>query len=148
MQTKHPIGERISSIRTLKNINAEDFASKAGLSTGQLELIENGVSIPSLGVLIRISRALGVRLGTLIDDNAKDGPAIVKEKDRKLAYSFSTSEDKSREHLTFFSLASSKAGRHMEPFIVDIIPGESRNCQHCNWKLKWQISIYKRCCHS
>jgi len=51
MQTKHPIGERISSIRTLKNINAEDFASKAGLSTGQLELIENGVSIQNSVVL-------------------------------------------------------------------------------------------------
>jgi quercetin dioxygenase-like cupin family protein len=39
--------------------------------------------------------------------------------------SFSTSEDRNREHLTFFSLAPNKNGRHMEPFIIDLVPDKS-----------------------
>lgn len=125
MHASHPIGSKITALRSLKNFGPEDLAAKAALSVNQLSLIETGRSIPSLGVLIRISRALGIRLGTLLDDNEKEGPALVREKDRQLGYSFSTNEDIKREHLTFFSLAPNKAGRHMEPFIVDIKPGEN-----------------------
>jgi quercetin dioxygenase-like cupin family protein len=74
--------------------------------------------------LIRITRALGIRIGTLLDDTIKEGPAIVRANEHKSTLSFSTSENESREHLTFFSLAPNKAGRHMEPFIIDIIPDE------------------------
>ena len=118
------IGEKISTFRTLKKIEAEDLAKKAGLSLGQLNLIESGVSIPSLGVLIRISRAMGIRIGTLLDDSIEEGPAVMRANEYQSTLSFSTSEDESREHLTFFSLAPNKAGRHMEPFIVDIAPGK------------------------
>lgn len=126
MQTNHPIGDKIAALRTLKKIELQDLAHRTGLSVSQLTLIETGVSIPSLGVLIRISRALGIRIGTVLDDTIKEGPAVVRAKDRHTAQSFSTSEDKNREHLTFFSLAPNKAGRHMEPFIVDIKPGDNK----------------------
>jgi len=126
MQTNHPIGDKIAALRTLKKVELQDLADRTGLSVDQLKLIETGVSIPSLGVLIRISRALGIRIGTVLDDTIKEGPAIVRAKDRRTAQSFSTSESKSREHLTFYSLAPNKAGRHMEPFIVDIFPGENK----------------------
>jgi len=126
MKSNNSIGEKISMLRKLKKIQPHDLATRAGLSVGQLDHIESGVSIPSLGVLIRISRALGIRIGTLLDDTVKEGPAIVRAKDWHLAYSFSTHEDKTREHLNFYSLAPNKAGRHMEPFIVDILPGENK----------------------
>jgi transcriptional regulator with XRE-family HTH domain len=126
MKANNPIGGKIATLRNLKKIEPQDLATRAGLSANQLNLIESGTSIPSLGVLIRISRALGIRIGTLLDDTVKEGPAIVRAKDWHLAYSFSTHEDKSREHLNFYSLAPNKAGRHMEPFIVDILPGENK----------------------
>jgi transcriptional regulator with XRE-family HTH domain len=127
MNSNNAIGAKIAMLRNLKKIEAPDLAERAGLSPGQLELIEKDLSIPSLGVLIRISRALGIRIGTLLDDTVKEGPAVMRAKDRQQAYSFSTSEDINREHLTFFSLAPNKAGRHMEPFIVDIAPGENKH---------------------
>jgi transcriptional regulator with XRE-family HTH domain len=125
MQTNH-IGEKIIALRALKNTEPTEFAKRAGLSLNQLDLIESGTSIPSLGVLIRISRALGIRLGTLLDDSEKEGPAVVRASDWQQGYSFSTHEDKNREHLTFYSMAPNKAGRHMDPFIVDIEPGENK----------------------
>jgi transcriptional regulator with XRE-family HTH domain len=126
MNSNNPIGVKIATLRNLKNIQAADLASRSGLSLVQLELIETGRSIPSLGVLIRISRALGIRIGTLLDDTIKEGPSIMRGKDHMKAYSFSTSEDANREHMSFFSLAPNKAGRHMEPFIVDIVPGDDK----------------------
>jgi transcriptional regulator with XRE-family HTH domain len=125
MQAKNQIGSKIATLRNLKKIELHDLAIRSGLSVNQLKLIESDTSIPSLGVLIRISRALGIRIGTLLDDTVKEGPAIVRAKDRHSARSFSTSEDKSREHLTFYSLAPNKAGRHMEPFVVGIVPDEN-----------------------
>ncbi len=118
------IGKRISTLRTLKKIEIEDLAQKAGLSVDQLSSIENGDSIPSLGVLIRVTRSMGIRIGTLLDDTAKEGPAIIRSGEHQSALSFSTSENENREHLTFFSLAPNKTGRHMEPFIIDIIPND------------------------
>jgi mannose-6-phosphate isomerase-like protein (cupin superfamily) len=90
----------------------------------QLELIESGVSIPSLGVLIRITRALGARLGSLLDDTIKEGPAVIRANEYRSTMSFSTNENENREHLTFLSLAPNMTGRHMEPFIIDIVPNE------------------------
>jgi transcriptional regulator with XRE-family HTH domain len=124
MATNQLIGSKISALRLLKKIETEDLAQKTGLSVKQLNSIESGTSIPSLGVLIRITRALGIRIGTLLDDTIKEGPAIVRANEHRSTLSFSTSENESREHLTFFSLAPNKAGRHMEPFIIDVIPDE------------------------
>ena len=118
------IGEKISTLRTLKKIETEVLAQKAGLSVTQLNSIESGSSIPSLGVLIRVTRALGIRIGTLLDDTIIDGPAIIRSGEYQSTLSFSTSENENREHLNFFSLAPNKAGRHMEPFIIDIMPDE------------------------
>ena len=118
------IGKKISTLRELKKLAAEDLAAKAGLSVKQLNSIESGASIPSLGVLIRVTRAMGIRIGTLLDDSIKEGPAIIRADEHRSTLSFSTSENENREHLTFFSLAPNKTGRHMEPFIIDIIPQE------------------------
>jgi transcriptional regulator with XRE-family HTH domain len=122
MAINQHIGEKISAFRKLKKIDSETLAKKAGLSVKQLELIESGESIPSLGVLIRITRPLGIRIGTLLDDTVKEGPAIVRANEHQSTLSFSTSENQNREHLTFFSLAPNMNGRHMEPFIIDIVP--------------------------
>lgn len=124
MAINRVIGEKISTLRTLKKIGTEDLAQKAGLSVKQLGLIESGESIPSLGVLIRITRAMGIRMGTLLDDKVKEGPAIIRANERQSTLSFSTSKSENHEHLTFFSLAPNMTGRHMEPFIIDIIPNE------------------------
>ncbi len=121
------IGEKISSLRTLKKIDVADLAGKAGLSVKQLSYIESGVSIPSLGVLIKITRALGIRIGTLLDDTVKEGPAVIRTNEHQSTISFSTSENENREHLNFFSLAPNKAGRHMEPFIIDVVPNEKNH---------------------
>lgn len=119
---KKVLGKKIKNFREFRQISIEDLALKANLDISQLEKIEEKGIIPSLGHLIKISRALGVRIGTFLDDQDQVGPVIVKAGEEKSSLSFSTKNDSTREHLNFFSLAQDKAGRHMEPFIVDIKP--------------------------
>ncbi len=124
MSKKNNLGKKIKQFREFRQISREDLALNANLDISQLEKIEENGVVPSLGHLIKLSRALGVRIGTFLDDQDHVGPVIVKSGDEKKSLSFSTSNEKTREHLNFFSLAQDKAGRHMEPFIVEIEPSK------------------------
>lgn len=119
---KNVLGKKIKDFREFRQISRGDLAFKANLDEHQLELIEEKGIVPSLGHLIKISRAMGVRIGTFLDDNDQLGPVIVRAGQEKSSLSFSSKNDSPREHLNFFSLAQDKAGRHMEPFIVEIEP--------------------------
>ncbi len=90
--------------------------------------IEDQGHIPDLAPLIKIARALGVRLGTLLDDHEELGPVITKSGEAATSERFVTglSDEVSAAHskhgLSFKALAADKNGRHMEPFFVDIEP--------------------------
>jgi transcriptional regulator with XRE-family HTH domain len=116
------IGKKIKEYREFRQITREELMLKSNLNAEQIEKIEDHGVMPSLGHLIKISRALGVRIGTFLDDQTNMGPVITRADEKKSAVSFSTKVESSREHLNFFSLAQDKFGRHMEPFIVDIEP--------------------------
>jgi len=124
MKNKVKIGKKIKDFREFRQISREDLALLANLDPAQLELIEEKGAVPSLGHLIRIARAFDVRIGTFLDDQEKIGPAVVRKGEEQSGFSFSTKDAKVREHLNFFSLAQDKAGRHMEPFIVEIEPAK------------------------
>ncbi len=122
MSSQDKIGKKIKDFREFRKVSREDLALKANLDPSQLECIEEKGTVPSLGHLIKITRALGVRIGTFLDDLDHVGPVIVRGGEEKSTLSFSTRDKGSREHLNFYSLAPDKTGRHMEPFIVDIEP--------------------------
>jgi len=122
MKQGNEIGKKIKEFREFRQISREDLALKSNLDINQLEYIEEKGTVPSLGHLIKITRALGVRIGTFLDDLDNVGPAVVRGGEGKSALSFSTQDPKNKEHLNFYSLAPDKAGRHMEPFMIDIEP--------------------------
>ncbi len=124
---QNKIGKKIKAFRELRQISINDLALNANLDVSQLEQIEKKGNVPSLGHLIKISRALGVRLGTFLDDQEQIGAVVVKSGDEKSSLSFSTKDEKNREHLNFFSMAPDKVGRHMDPFIVEIEPQKESN---------------------
>lgn len=114
------VGSRIKSLRESKSITPEQVAERSGLTLDQLARIESDKNLPSLSPLIKIARALGVRLGTFLDDNDSLGPVICRKDNQPEGISFSSDAANSHNNLNFFALAQSKAGRHMEPFLVDI----------------------------
>ena len=116
------VGLTITLIRHQKNITTNELAERSGFTTTMMEQIEQNETIPSLGHLIKVARALGVRLGTFLDDMDQLGPVVTRSGDIKRGTSFSNKNSNARLNLDFFPLASDKSGRHMEPFIVDINP--------------------------
>ena len=120
MATTITVGLRIKSIRESKSITVEQVAERSGLTLDQLERIESDKNLPSLSPLIKIARALGVRLGTFLDDSDNLGPVVCRRDNQPKGISFSTDTASSHNYLNFFALAQTKAGRHMEPFLIDI----------------------------
>lgn len=77
MDCTNIIGEKIKSLRTNQEISIQELAERAGLTVEQVSRIEENIDIPSLAPLIKIARALGVRLGTFLDDQTSEaGPVI------------------------------------------------------------------------
>lgn len=121
------VGHKIRGIRESKNLSVEEIAESSGLSVEQINSIENDQNLPSLGPLIKIARALGVRLGTFMDDNDSLGPVVCRAEDRERdsSISFSNGATDARKHMEYHPLAQQKAGRHMEPFVIDINPTDN-----------------------
>jgi transcriptional regulator with XRE-family HTH domain len=111
-------GSKVKSIREAKSVSLETVAERTGLTVSQIEMIEDGESL-SLAPLIKIARALGVRLGTFLDDIESDGPVVCRIEDQDKGVRFNSSKDATK-HLDYYSLARAKAGRYMEPFVIDI----------------------------
>ena len=123
------VGKKIQGIRESKNLSIEEISERSGLSAEQIQSIENDQYLPSLGPLIKIARALGVRLGTFRDDNDDLGPVVCRAADRERDRSISFSNDatEARQNMIYHSLAKQKAGRHMEPFVIDVQPSEDKD---------------------
>ncbi|MEZ5125034.1 MAG: cupin domain-containing protein [Thermoleophilia bacterium] len=122
-------GEKLATLRGSHGISVEELAQRSGCDPSVIEQLEGGELAPSLAPLIKITRALGCRLGTLLDDDTQLGPVVTRR-----AESASTARLKSLEtgtasggSLTFSSLAAGKSARHMEPFMIDVAPGDSHD---------------------
>jgi len=120
------IGHKIIALREAHDVSQEELAQRIGCSIEEMALIEASPTVNGLAPLIKITSALGVRLGTLLDDDNGMGPALMRAADLE-----STDARNSRASLEtgttdapleFFSLAQGKVSRHMDPFIIDITP--------------------------
>ena len=77
----------------------------------------------SLAPLIKLTRALGVRLGTLMDDDESYGPAYIStEQMEEVERVKSLQTAKDAGDLSYFSLAAGRPSRHMDPFIITVSP--------------------------
>ena len=122
---KLTLGEHIAEIRKTYSISREDLSERSGVSTDLIAKIEDAGLIPDLAPLIKISRGLGVRLGTLLDDHEQLGPVICRATEVSSSTRFKTglpegAASGGHHGMTFNALAADKNGRHMEPFIVTI----------------------------
>jgi transcriptional regulator with XRE-family HTH domain len=126
MVEKNTIGGKVKLIRESRNLTQERLADRAELKAEIVGQIESGELIPSLAPLIRIARALGVRLGTFLDDREGVGPVVARAGERRKVMHVSDKNHPGHSDLDFFSLAANKAGRHMEPFLIDIHPSSAQ----------------------
>jgi mannose-6-phosphate isomerase-like protein (cupin superfamily) len=84
--------------------------------------VEAGEAYPALGILLKLSRALGQRLGTFMDDHGLPDPLIHRARDRQPG--FRPHLGSSAASIRYFPLARGKVDRHMEPLFIEIGPEE------------------------
>ncbi len=127
MSTANIVGQRIKAIREKRQMTTQDLAAAIpGDAEGNVLLIESlerGDLVPSLTPLLQIARALGVRLGSFLDDQIGNAIVMTKSRDVAATSRFVGSNLGERQaELAFHSLAANKADRHMEPFLIDVQP--------------------------
>jgi len=121
MSEENKIGKKIRKVREDHEMSLEELAKSSHNSVETIKNIESGALMPSLAPLMKIARALGVRLGTFMDDAPHTGPFIVKSGKSENIIRFSGQNHISNQSaLELYSLAYGKGDRHMEPFIVDV----------------------------
>ena len=74
---ENKLGKKITTLREAHHLTAQDLADRCQCDLAVIEGLEAGEVPASLAPLIKITRALGVRLGTLMDDDENLGPAYI-----------------------------------------------------------------------
>jgi transcriptional regulator with XRE-family HTH domain len=120
------IGRKITELREALLLSPEQLAERCDADVETIKEIEAGKIVPSLSPLIKITRALGVRLGTLLDDDENLGPVLVRSDDYLQTTRLKALETHSDAGgLVFNALAEGKASRHMEPFFITLEPSDA-----------------------
>ena len=114
------VGKRIRTYRERLDMSIYDLSQKTGVDEKIINSIEKGQVLPALGVLTKISRALGQRLGTFMDDQFKADPIITRAAD--LEANKVSQEGINTLGYSSHSLALGKPDRHMDPFRIEFAP--------------------------
>ena len=128
MSKETSVGKRIQTYRTKLDMSVYDLAQKSGIDEKVINSIEKGQVLPALGVLTKLSRALGQRLGTFMDDQFKPDPIITRAKD--LAAKKVAKEGTNVLGYASHSLALGKPDRHMDPFRIEFAADGVDAVQH------------------
>ncbi len=115
------VGEKIKIFRESKGLLLKDVADLTGFSTALLSQMENHLVSPSLGTLIKMAKALGVKVGDFLGETQGEPFTIVRKDERKTVSRFASKEGVKYGYL-YESLGHEKRDRHMEPFIVTLEP--------------------------
>ena len=116
------LGKRIKAFRERLELTQEELAANAGLPSDLIIAAEEGRAYPPLGQLLKVSRALGQRLGTFMDDQDLDGPLIVRARERQQEPALDPGAVPGSNR--YFPLGRGKADRHMEPLFIEMGPGQ------------------------
>jgi transcriptional regulator with XRE-family HTH domain len=115
------VGEKIRELREQKGLSLQEMADRTGYSSALLSQIENHMISPPLGAMIRIAKALELKVGALFGEVPHEPFTIVRRNERKRTSRFASKEGVSYGY-SYESLGFDKKDRHMEPFLVTLEP--------------------------
>ena len=122
MAESKKLADRITHYREGLKMTIEQLADASGVSADVIRAVEADEAYPALGILVKLSRALGQRLGTFMDDQYTQDPVIVRKEERvgdRVTHKSSVSGA-----FTYFPLGQGKSDRHMEPFYIEMTAEE------------------------
>lgn len=118
------LGDRIRTYRERQELSREELSRRTGLSVEFLTALEEEDVTPSLGPLLKISLALGQRLGTFMDDAVDSDICLTCRVERGEDDAVLRKARGKRAAFRYHSLGAAKTDRHMEPFFIEIYPDD------------------------
>src|SRR5512137_2589595 len=115
------VGEKVKVLREQKGLSLKELADLTGFSTALLSQMENHLVSPSLGTIVKMARALSVKVGDFLGETEGEPFTIVRKDERKMVSRFASKEGVKYGYF-YESLGFDKKDRHMEPFIVTLEP--------------------------
>ena len=118
------VGARVRDVRERRGLSLRDIVQRTGIEEDTLEAIEDGRIAPPLGTIIKLAKALEMKMGYFISGEQNKPFTIVRHNDRRVV-SRHDSQKGEQYGYEFESLAPHKRDRHMEPFLVTLDPAET-----------------------
>ena len=114
------VGDHIRKFREERGVSLQQLAEKTGFSAALLSQIENRMTSPPLGTLVKIANALDTYVSSFIGKEETEF-SIVRKQDRTTVSRVWLKEG-GQSSYTYEALGAGKAGRKMEPFLVRLKP--------------------------
>lgn len=118
------VGKRVKAARENRSLTLQDISQRTGMDVSLLEQIEDDTIAPPLGEIIKLAKALNMKMGYFVSGEENRPFTIVRSSDRKVISRYD-SKKTSRYGYRFESLAPHKKDRHMEPFLVTLEPSNA-----------------------
>lgn len=119
------VGVRIRALREEKGIALEELSKLTGFEMALLAGIEANEVQPQLGTMIKLSKALDSAFGRLLSGTGNKLYSVTRKGEHR-PVARSTSKT-GRQHLySYRSLAPDVKGRHMEAFLVQLLPASEK----------------------
>ncbi len=120
------VGDHIRNFRESRGITVQQLAERTGFSAALLTQIENRMTSPPLGTLVKIANALDTHVSSFIGGKEEREFSIVRKAERTTVSRVGMKEG-GKSAYTYEALGAGKAGRKMEPFLVRLEPLLDRN---------------------
>ena len=118
------MGMRVKKARESRGLSIFDIYLRTNIDVDLLSQIEEGEAIPPLGTVIKLAKALDLKMGYFISGAEGKAYTIVRRYDRKATSRYDSGREKHYGY-RYESLAPHKTDRHMEPFLVTLEPSET-----------------------
>ena len=103
-----PIGKKIKKARTSKKFSLDHVANETGFSIDYLKEVEGGKSIPPVGALLQIARALEIDSGSLLREPESKMESRIK------------AQTKRTDNYAYTTLTPGAENKHLKAFRVMI----------------------------
>ena len=118
------IGQRIRRMREAQGLSVDQVSALVGVSSHELSELESGHGLPSVGLVIKLSRVLGSRVDGILHGGAQMSRALTVF--RAGDHGGAEEEGDTDQGYTYRSLGRpSSPGQGMEPLLITFVPGET-----------------------
>ena len=116
-------GERIRKSRELHGFTIEELAQKSGIDATALSQVEAGEAVLPLGQLIKLTKALSLRMADVFSEAAE--PYTIVRAETRAKFSRFGEKKLSSHGYEYEALAEKKKDRKVDPFVVTLHPASN-----------------------